>query len=74
MRVQSAPDEVVLAGQRGLRWRVVMPSGVGYILESTLAVVFNSNTEYFVRCQHTLARRDEIDHGCEEVLVSLRVG
>jgi hypothetical protein len=74
MRVQSGPEEVMVAGERGLRWRVWMPSGMGYILESTLAVVFRGNTEYFVRCQHTLARTEEMDHGCEEVLLSLQLG
>jgi len=72
--VKTGPDKVMLAGVKGLRWKLSQPSGVGYVLETTLVVMFRRDTEYFVKCQHTAERAPGIDRGCEQVLSSFKLG
>jgi hypothetical protein len=68
IKVTSGPEKVMLAGEKGLRWVIRQPSGVGYVLVSTIVVMISEDTEYDVKCQHTLARALEIDRGCEQLL------
>ena len=72
--VKSGPQRVRLGGAKGLRWNISQPSGVGYVLDTTLVVMFRGETEYFIRCQHTSERAPEMNRGCDQVLTSFRFG
>lgn len=74
IEVRSGPEKILLGGEKGLRWKVRQPSGIGYVLETTLVVMFRGDTEYYVRCQHTAARAEEMDRGCDQVLSSFALG
>lgn len=72
--VKSGPQRIRLAGAKGLRWNISQPSGVGYVLDTTLVVMFRRDSEYFIRCQHTRERAPEMNRGCDQVLASFRFG
>ena|SRR2546422_5129076 len=74
IEVRSGPDKILLGGVKSLRWKIRQPSGVGYVLDTTLVLMFRGDTEYYVRCQHTAARAPEMDRGCEQVLSSFKLG
>lgn len=74
IQVKSGPDKILLGGEKSLRWKVRQPSGIGYVLDTTLVVMFRGDTEYYVRCQHTAARAPEMDRGCDQVLSSFKLG
>lgn len=71
--VKSGPDKIRLGGEKGLRWEISQPSGIGYVLDTTLVVMFRGDTEYFVRCQHTTEKAPEIDRGCDQILTSFKL-
>lgn len=74
IEVRSGPDKILLGGEKGLRWKIRQPSGIGYVLDTTLVVMFRGDIEYYVRCQHTAAGAPEIDRGCDQVLSSFKLG
>lgn len=74
IEVRSGPDRILLGGEKGLRWKIRQPSGIGYVLDSTLVVMFRRGIEYYLRCQHTAARAPEMDRGCDQVLSSFKLG
>jgi hypothetical protein len=74
IEVRSGPEKILVGGEKSLRWKIRQPSGIGYVLDTTLVVMFRGDTEYYVRCQHTAARGPEIDHGCDQVLTSFKLG
>ncbi len=74
IEVRSGPEKILLGGEKSLRWKIRQPSGIGYVLDTTLVVMFRGDTEYYVRCQHTAARAPEMDRGCDQVLTSFKLG
>lgn len=74
IEVRSGPDKILVGGEKGLRWKIRQPSGIGYVLDTTLVVMLRGDTEYYVRCQHTAARAPEMDRGCDQVLTSFKLG
>jgi len=74
IEVESGPDKIRVGGLKSLRWTIRQPSGVGYVLDTTLVVSWRGDTEYFLKCQHTAARAPEMNQGCDQVLSSFRFG
>jgi hypothetical protein len=74
IQVKGGPDKILVGGEKGIRWKIRQPSGVGYVLDTTLVVLFRGDTEYYVRCQHTALRASEMDRGCDQVLGTLHLG
>ncbi len=63
----STPQELP-----GLRYQMAGTiDGVRY--ESSLILIFDGTTEYFINCQYTASLAAEIQRGCEQVVSSLRV-
>jgi uncharacterized RDD family membrane protein YckC len=70
--VQAGPDEITVGGKPGLR-----ASGTGTIKGTsvglTFVFVFDGTTQYFLNCEHTAGRADEIERGCEQIVRTFTV-
>ena len=59
-------------GLPGLRYEMAGTiDGIPY--ESSLILIFDGTTEYFINCQHTASMAAEIQRGCEQIVNSFRV-
>jgi len=74
IEVRGGPDKILLGGKKGLQWKIRQPSGVGYVLDTTIVVILLGDTEYFVKCQHTTEREPEMDRGCAQAFGSFAFG
>jgi hypothetical protein len=52
---------------------VSLRSSDGQPLQSRMIFVFDGTTEYFLNCQFTRERAEEIKRGCEQVVKSFHV-
>jgi hypothetical protein len=69
-RVRRGPEVIEVGGHPALRWEITMQSGVGYVVRSTLVVLFRGSREYVVQCSRIPAREEEIARGCDQILRS----
>jgi uncharacterized RDD family membrane protein YckC len=70
--VQSGPEEFTMAGLPGHRFRITGTVD-GTAIQSTLVFAFDGTTEYFVNCQHTAEKAEEIEQGCEQIVQTFAV-
>ncbi len=67
--VRAGPGYSTVAGKPTVRYQATgTVDGTPY--EITLQYIFDGTTEYYVNCQHTDERADEIERGCEQILSS----
>ena len=66
-RVQSGPDDEMVAGMPGVRFEVTA-AVAGIPFQSTLVFAFADTIEYFINCQHTAENADELGQGCEQIM------
>lgn len=69
-RIVGGPDDVDVRGQTALQWEVVDSSPVGYVISSTLMVVFRGARQYVVQCTRIPPHAAEIEAGCATILGS----
>ena len=67
-KVVAGPEVVTVGLQPALRWVLSSPSGVGYVVTSTVYVIFRGARQYRVMCSHIPAKTEEITRGCAQVL------
>jgi hypothetical protein len=67
-KIVAGPDVVTVGLQPALRWVLSSPSGVGYVVTSTVYVIFRGSRQYRVMCSHIPAKAEEITLGCAQVL------
>jgi uncharacterized RDD family membrane protein YckC len=70
--VQSGPEELMVGGLRGLRFRGTATAEATPV-ESTLVYVFDQTTEYALNCQHTRDKAAEIQRGCDQIVRTFKV-
>jgi hypothetical protein len=61
-------ETIELDGLPGLRFEAVGVSVDGRPALSTMVLAFDGQTEYFVNCQRTEERANEMEAGCDQVL------
>jgi uncharacterized RDD family membrane protein YckC len=71
--VRAGPEEITAAGKPGLRFQVTATVD-GTSLQSTLVFIFDGTTEYYLNCQRTAERAEEIERGCEQIVRTFKVG
>jgi hypothetical protein len=70
--VQGGPEQLTVAGLPGARFRITGTMQGGAI-QDTLVFAFDDTTEYFLSCQHTAEKAEEIKRGCEQILRTFKV-
>jgi hypothetical protein len=70
--VQSGPEEITAAGKPGLRFQVTATVD-GTSVESTLVIIVDGTTEYYLNCQRTAEWAEEIERGCEQIVRTFTV-
>ena len=70
--VQGGPEQLTMAGLPGLRFQITA-TVAGTAIQSTLSFAFDGTTEYFVNCQYTPARAEEIRRGCDQIIRTFSV-
>jgi uncharacterized RDD family membrane protein YckC len=70
--VQGGPEDLTVGGLPALRFRVTTTVGATPV-ESTLVLVFDRTTEYFLNCQHARHKAAEVQRGCDQVLRTFKV-
>jgi uncharacterized RDD family membrane protein YckC len=65
--VRAGPGYSSVAGKPAVRYEATgTVDGTPY--EITLQYIFDGTTQYYVNCQHTDERADEIERGCEQIV------
>lgn len=72
-RLTKAPTRLTAGGLPALRFEGsgVTPEGVR--VRTLVTVVFDGRTQYFLSCQYTPERAEEIKRGCDQVVESFQV-
>jgi hypothetical protein len=71
--VQSGPEDVTVGGKPGLQYRITGTAN-GTAITSTLVLVFDGTTEYFLNCQSTQDKATLIDSACRQVQRTFTIG
>jgi PsbP-like protein len=71
--VEEGPSEVTMGGLPGFRFKLSGVEAEGGTVDSSIVLVFDGTTEYFLNCQFTAEHRDEIDEGCTQIIDSFEV-
>lgn len=67
------PEVMEVAGLPAITYRVAATSARGRDVTSQLYFVFKDDMEYFINCQATDKRRDDVDTACQKVVESLAI-
>lgn len=73
VKLEGSPEPISVAGLPGLRWRISIPTTIGYVVEGTASVVFRVTTRYVIDCTHLVDQANAIEQGCEQILQSFAV-
>jgi hypothetical protein len=71
--VDEGPSEVTMGGFPGFRFELSGVEAEGGTVASSILLVFDGTTEYFLNCQFTDEHKDEIDEGCTQIIDSFQV-
>jgi hypothetical protein len=71
--VDEGPSEVTMGGLPGFRFELSGVEAEGGTVDSSIVLVFDGTTEYFLNCQFTDEHSDEIDEGCTQIIDSFEV-
>ena len=73
-RIEGGPHRVTMGTFPGFRYEISGRSPDGVRVFSRIVLVFDETTEYFLNCQHTAARTEEIQAGCDEIMETFGAG
>lgn len=65
--VQGGPEQLTVAGLPGARFRIT-GTMQGAAIQETLVFAFDDTTEYYLNCQHTAEKTEEIERGCQQIV------
>jgi PsbP-like protein len=71
--VDEGPSEVTMGGLPGFRFELSGVEAEGGTVASSILLVFDGTTEYFLNCQFTDEHQEEIDEGCTQIIDSFEV-
>ena len=69
----SDPEVTNVAGLPAITYRVAATSTRGRDVTSQLFFIFKDEMEYFINCQATEKRQDDVDAACQKVVDSLAI-
>jgi PsbP-like protein len=72
-QILAGPTRLRVAGLPAFRLDVSSTNN-GQALQSNMVFFFDGKTEYFLNCQLTQERADEMKRGCEQAVNSFKVG
>jgi hypothetical protein len=69
-KILAGPDVITVGMQPALRWRVTTPSSVGYVITTTVVVLFRGARQYTITCSHIPSFAEVIEDGCSKIIAS----